>query len=141
MILPADQMSNRLLTSPISYPLLSHSWEQLVRCLPARVSTSAEPHSGLGIDAYVQVTSPLRRYNDCLVHRQLKAFANHQSLPYNQETIEQVGTRCFQLEKASTKFEDSWNRYIILQRMKEVMKEQQQPLRMHATVLDVTLRG
>ena len=65
-----------LLASPIQYPLLVHNWEQLVRCLPAKVAREAGPHSGLGIDAYVQVTSPLRRYNDCLVHRQLKAFVH-----------------------------------------------------------------
>ena len=49
-------------------------------CLPAKVAREAGPHSGLGIDAYVQVTSPLRRYNDCLVHRQLKAFAHRESV-------------------------------------------------------------
>ncbi len=64
----------------MQYPLLVHSWEQLVRCLPAKVAREAGPHSGLGIDAYVQVTSPLRRYNDCLVHRQLKAFAHRESV-------------------------------------------------------------
>ena len=67
--------------APVSYPLLTHSWEQLVRCMPARIAMEAEPHSGLGLQAYVQVTSPLRRYNDCLVHRQLKAFATKQPLP------------------------------------------------------------
>lgn len=69
-----------LLAAPVQYPLLVHSWEQLVRCLPAKVAREAGPHSGLGIDAYVQVTSPLRRYNDCLVHRQLKAFAHREGV-------------------------------------------------------------
>ena len=31
------------------------------------------PHSGLGLDAYVQVTSPLRRYLDLVAHQQLRA--------------------------------------------------------------------
>lgn len=126
--------------APVSYPLLTHSWEQLVRCMPARIAMEAEPHSGLGLQAYVQVTSPLRRYNDCLVHRQLKAFAAKQPLPYSKDTIQQVGTRCFTLEKMATKFEDSWNRYILLQKMKDLLKEQG-PLKLHATVLDVSLRG
>ena len=60
-----------LLAAPVQYPL---------RCLPAKVAREAGPHSGLGIDAYVQVTSPLRRYNDCLVHRQLKAFAHRKGV-------------------------------------------------------------
>lgn len=33
----------------------------------------ALPHAGLGLPAYVQVTSPIRRYSDLLAHWQLKA--------------------------------------------------------------------
>ncbi|MEB3243111.1 MAG: RNB domain-containing ribonuclease [Cyanobacteriota bacterium] len=35
------------------------------------VSTSAQPHFSLGLPAYVQATSPIRRYSDLLVQRQL----------------------------------------------------------------------
>ncbi|MFT6153481.1 MAG: exoribonuclease-2 [Bermanella sp.] len=31
-------------------------------------------HSGLGLEPYTRVTSPLRRYSDLLVHQQLRAF-------------------------------------------------------------------
>ncbi|MGI8747898.1 MAG: RNB domain-containing ribonuclease, partial [Deinococcus sp.] len=31
------------------------------------------PHSGMGLDAYVQATSPIRRYLDLVVHQQLRA--------------------------------------------------------------------
>ena len=51
-----------------------------------------------------------------------------------------VGAKCFQLEKMSTKFEDSWNRYIILQRMRDVLKEKG-ALTIAATVLEVALKG
>ena len=30
------------------------------------------PHAGLGLDGYVQFTSPIRRYSDMLAHFQLK---------------------------------------------------------------------
>lgn len=30
-------------------------------------------HSGVGLDYYCQSTSPIRRYNDILVHRQIKS--------------------------------------------------------------------
>jgi exoribonuclease-2 len=38
--------------------------------------TGATPrrHASLGLDAYCQFTSPIRRYGDVLAHRQLKAF-------------------------------------------------------------------
>ena len=65
-----------LASSSITYPSIVYNWEQLICCLPAKITRTAEPHSGLGINSYVQVTSPLRRYNDCLVHRQIKAFIN-----------------------------------------------------------------
>jgi exoribonuclease-2 len=34
---------------------------------------TASPHAGLGLDAYAQATSPLRRYLDLVVHQQLRA--------------------------------------------------------------------
>jgi exoribonuclease-2 len=34
---------------------------------------AAAPHAGLGLDAYVQATSPMRRYLDLVVHQQLRA--------------------------------------------------------------------
>ncbi len=36
-------------------------------------TTAAGPHAGLGLPCYVQVTSPLRRYLDLLVHQQIRA--------------------------------------------------------------------
>ena len=45
-----------------------------------RTMTASQPssqpgrHAGLGLDQYVQATSPLRRYLDLVVHQQLRAF-------------------------------------------------------------------
>jgi len=47
---------------------------QLRRCMrPRTLSTRPGQHSGLGLDTYVQVTSPLRRYTDLLAHLQIRA--------------------------------------------------------------------
>lgn len=44
------------------------------RCLTRGVvGTSPQPHFSLGLEAYVQATSPIRRYGDLLVQRQLAA--------------------------------------------------------------------
>ncbi len=44
----------------------------LKRCLSrGHVGTTPAPHFSLGLDAYVQATSPIRRYADLLVQRQL----------------------------------------------------------------------
>ena len=40
---------------------------------PGRQFLEPGPHSGLGLDVYLQTTSPLRRYFDLLVHQQLRA--------------------------------------------------------------------
>ncbi|MFN7715929.1 MAG: ribonuclease catalytic domain-containing protein [Pseudanabaenaceae cyanobacterium] len=44
-------------------------------------------HAGLGLDAYTQVTSPIRRYGDLLAHWQFKAFVSGQPLPFTAEAI------------------------------------------------------
>ncbi len=41
-------------------------------CPPSVVSTIPAPHSGLGLERYARVTSPLRRYGDLLAHQQLR---------------------------------------------------------------------
>ena len=43
-------------------------------------STECSKHSGMGIDNYVQVTSPLRRYLDLVVHYQLRNFLTNKDL-------------------------------------------------------------
>ncbi|MDR1430162.1 MAG: RNB domain-containing ribonuclease [Spirochaetaceae bacterium] len=48
---------------------------QIRRCMRPRL-LSAKPgiHGGLALEAYTQVTSPLRRYTDLLAHEQIRAF-------------------------------------------------------------------
>lgn len=38
---------------------------------PSKISTVPLPHNFLGVDAYVQVTSPIRRYIDLIIQRQI----------------------------------------------------------------------
>jgi exoribonuclease-2 len=58
-----------------------------------RSQRSREPgrHAGLGMDAYVQATSPLRRYLDLVVHQQLRAFLRGEPLLDGAALIERVG--------------------------------------------------
>ncbi len=48
-------------------------------------------HSGLGLDRYVQATSPLRRYLDLVVHQQLRAHLRGEDLLETQELMERIG--------------------------------------------------
>ncbi|CAL8468647.1 g8187 [Coccomyxa elongata] len=47
----------------------------------------ALPHAGLGLPAYVQVTSPIRRYSDLLAHWQLKAHLRGQEPPWGVHSL------------------------------------------------------
>lgn len=40
---------------------------------PSQQKSAPGPHAGLGMQIYCQVTSPLRRYTDLLIHQQLRA--------------------------------------------------------------------
>ena len=48
-------------------------------------------HSGLGLSAYVQATSPLRRYLDVVVHQQLRASLKGERLLDESEILERIG--------------------------------------------------
>ncbi len=58
----------------------------LKRCLSrGTLGTTPAPHFSLGLEAYVQATSPIRRYSDLLVQRQLAAQQNGEApLPESQ---------------------------------------------------------
>ncbi|MCP4153100.1 MAG: RNB domain-containing ribonuclease, partial [bacterium] len=57
----------------------------------SKMQTVAKPHSGLGLDVYARVTSPLRRYLDLVVHQQLRAFLKGEPLLDDQELMLRVG--------------------------------------------------
>ncbi|MDR0526144.1 MAG: RNB domain-containing ribonuclease [Spirochaetaceae bacterium] len=65
---------------------------QLRRCMRPR-TLSAKPgiHWGLGLDAYTQVTSPLRRYTDLLAHQQIRAFLRGESPLGEEEVLLRLG--------------------------------------------------
>ncbi len=49
-------------------------------CQTGVTSSTAGRHAGLGLDPYVRVTSPLRRYCDLLAHQQIRKYLNHEEL-------------------------------------------------------------
>ncbi len=63
-------------------------FDQMIRRMRrTHLSTYPAPHFGLGLDLYVQVSSPLRRYADLVILRQLSAHFANQPLPYKQEEL------------------------------------------------------
>ena len=54
---------------------------------PATLSLQAQPHWGLGLSAYTQITSPLRRYGDLVQQRQICAALESRPIPYTSEQL------------------------------------------------------
>ncbi len=51
----------------------------------------AGPHTGMGFDSYTTFTSPIRKYNDLLIHRVIKSHLNKQKAPeINDAMIERL---------------------------------------------------
>lgn len=58
---------------------------------PGRPQSTPAPHTGLGLEVYVQCTSPLRRYLDLVVHQQLRAFLRGERLLDEAGVMARVG--------------------------------------------------
>jgi exoribonuclease II len=58
---------------------------------PSRPSISPGAHAGLGLGLYVQVTSPLRRYLDLVIHQQLRAYLAGEALLDASDLMDRVG--------------------------------------------------
>ena len=52
-----------------------------------QLKSVADRHAGTGLEAYTQVTSPLRRYQDLIAHQQLRAHIRGRALLTSQEIL------------------------------------------------------
>ena len=68
-------------------------FQQLRKLSPLQLDTTPKPHSGLGVDIYTQCTSPIRRYLDLVVQRQIKAGIDGTEHPHNAEDLEMLRVR------------------------------------------------
>ncbi len=79
--------------------LIDESYSQSLSAMFARRRTFRRsqyrsvpaPHSGLGLSAYAQATSPMRRYLDLVVHQQLRAYLANKPLLTPEQILERVG--------------------------------------------------
>ncbi len=81
---PADPLPEVDLWSPAAFEML----RGLIK--PAALSLQPAPHWGLGLDAYCQITSPLRRYGDLALQRQLAAVMEGRPPPHDAEQLYKV---------------------------------------------------
>ncbi len=61
------------------------------RCMPkSEMSPTPNRHASLGLDAYCQVTSPIRRYSDLIAHMQIKAHLRGETVPFGAPDLGEV---------------------------------------------------
>jgi len=57
-----------------------HAWYARRFFAPVRVMSEMKPHYGLGLDCYVQWSSPIRRFSDLQVHAAVKRFLRREEI-------------------------------------------------------------
>ena len=91
VVLPSEEELAAVPEGPCRSVLLR---SRMLRSLCA--TDEAQPHHGLGLPGYVQVTSPIRRYTDLLAHWQLKVPAQPRtSLPTRGQLPGCLSTICW----------------------------------------------
>ncbi|MBM3932710.1 MAG: RNB domain-containing ribonuclease [SAR202 cluster bacterium] len=103
--------------SPLPHgPLLRYPIAR--RFLPAEITTVPARHGGLGVDAYIQATSPLRRYPDLVMQRQISRFLSTGQPFYPQDAIASVVGRAEVQLRELNQVENERERYWFLKHLK-----------------------
>ncbi|NUN15636.1 MAG: RNB domain-containing ribonuclease [Myxococcales bacterium] len=99
--------------------------QMLRRMRRAELSLQARPHYGLGVPAYTQVTSPIRRYQDLVMHTQIKGYLRDGHSPLGEKEmltvfaeVENVGSMYNRLEKDAKRY---WTLHYLRDKIGEVV--------------------
>ncbi len=103
--LPPEEELLQLPAGPVRFCALR-------RCMPrSEMGTTPVRHASLGLDSYIQVTSPIRRYTDLLAHFQIKAHLRGDSLPFSNEELQEILFSVTTSAYEATLVERQTNRY------------------------------
>jgi len=90
----------------------------LVRQLrKAIIGTRPGLHAGLGVHPYVQVTSPLRRFPDLMLHRQIKGWLRTGEAPLEDDALLALVGPAEETSSRLTKIERETNRYFTIKHL------------------------
>src|SRR5437773_4872762 len=98
----------------------------------SRLSLTPGLHSGLGLGAYTQASSPIRRYADLITQRQFTATLKGVPLPHGREELLQILTTAETVEQEIRAIEDRSTNYWLLEYLSRYKKDQE----LRATALD-----
>lgn len=85
----------------------------LRRCMTrSTMSSSPVAHAGLGLDVYVQFTSPIRRYSEVIAHFNMKSWLRGETPPFTAQDIDAIlraqGETQRELSRAEKEVEQYW---------------------------------
>ncbi len=101
----------------------------------AELTSSPKPHCSLAIARYTTVTSPIRRYSDLVVQRQLKQALAGASGLYTGEELDQLVTGLSAAQARVFTIQRKWTRYWLLKYI-----EQEDLETLNALILDKNSR-
>ena len=84
------------------------------RLKPAVVATKPGAHGGLGVEAYTQATSPLRRYPDLMVQRQISHHLRTGETLYDNESVTSIAHRADTQIRQMSRIENQRRQYFFL---------------------------
>lgn len=99
---------------------------------PSEMSWLVQRHFSLGLEAYTQVTSPIRRYQDLVIHRQILSFILGQPTPYSLDEMTRVISILESKNRILKEVEQQSFRFWSLKYLKQ---EQSRKFRVRARVL------
>ena len=65
-------------------------WQDRRRLSRVVMDLEPQPHWGLGLECYTLATSPIRRYLDLIIHRQILAAVSDLPPPYQRQDLEEI---------------------------------------------------
>jgi exoribonuclease-2 len=115
---PLEPITDELMADPLCF--------HKVRKLLGRSSLSLQPggHSGLGLSMYTQLTSPLRRFADLVIQRQLMAHLVNEPLPYDRDELLKVLETAERTARESRSVEGEAKKRWLMQYLKQTWRDQ-----------------
>ena len=102
--------------------------------------TDPTPHSGLGLERYIQATSPIRRYRDLVHQRQLKHHLKTGEVLYDLQAIEEIMTQTSTSVTQAERMERNRKAYFLHKYLKKQLGAELDAVVLNSTSERYTLR-